>query len=73
MKEGYWVVFVRRESGESRVELHGDRDQAWQRALDCETPEWFTTVVDQRVRDLPKTILPREPRNTKTVKTDHRL
>lgn len=48
---GYWVVSVDRETGQARTsELIDDADAAWQRSIETETPEVYTTVVGRRVR-----------------------
>lgn len=41
----YWVIVVNRETGRATSEFVSDKDEAWQRSLDLEAPETYTTVV----------------------------
>lgn len=48
-QDGYWVVSVNRATGHAVTsELIADADEAWQRSIDTESPNVFTTVVGRR-------------------------
>lgn len=50
MAAGYWVVRINRETGDATTEpLIDDKDDAYQRSLDLETPATATTVVPRRI------------------------